>query len=136
MTTDEEIEPSDEQAYTWACTRAATKRHLRKRRIRDAALGVMALVAAGVPWLLKFEGSSILVWYVGMFVALAYEQTERRLKTMQIRLARMHDLLHRIAGNHTSDEELMELVSEDGPVEPDPELWPSASRRRARSPSR
>jgi hypothetical protein len=46
---------------------------------------------------------------------------------MQIRLARMHDLLHRIAGDSAEeqDELLMELVAEVGPVKPDPELWPS-----------
>jgi hypothetical protein len=133
MTTDGD-EPFDERAYAEACLSTAWKQRTRKRRIRDGALVAVALAAAIMPWLLKFDGSSILVWYVGMGVALAYERTEQRLRTMQIRLARMHDLLHRIAGDQVFDEELMELVAEDGPVDPDPELWsrPSSRRRASR----
>jgi hypothetical protein len=127
---DESREPFDEQAYTKACVRTATIRHLRKRSIRETVLVVIALGATIVPWYWEFDRSSTLVWYVGMAVALFYERTEQRLKTMQIRLARMHDLLHRIRGNDIADEELMELVSEDGPVKPDPKLWPTKSRSR------
>ena len=77
-----------------------------------------------VPWLPKFTGPDILVWYVGIVVVLVYASLEQRLRTMQIRLARMHDLLHRIAGEE-EDEVLMELVAEVGPVDPDPEIYRS-----------
>ena len=52
----------------------------------------------GLHWLSKLAGSNILAWYVGMLVVLLYGYTEQRLRTIQIRLAEMHDLLHRIAG--------------------------------------
>ena len=95
MTTDED----EDRSYTAACVRTALKRYRRTRRNKNVALGVMALIAAAVPWLLKFEGSSILVWYVGILVVLVHGQTEQRLRAMQIRLASMHELLHRIAGD-------------------------------------
>ena len=101
------------------------------------ALAIVAFTAVVVPWLsdgvpwlsklVELAGSNILAWYVGILVVLFYGYTEQRLRTMQIRLARMHDLLHRIAGDSAEeqDELLMELVAEVGPVKPDPELWPS-----------
>jgi hypothetical protein len=98
---------------------------------------LMVFIGALTPWFFedssilghKFEGSNILVWYVGILVVLVYAWTEQRLRTMQIRLATMHDLLHRIAGDSPDeqDELLMELVAEVGPVDPEP----AATRRRA-----
>ena len=104
------------------------KRYRRTRSIKNGALAVVAFTAAvvprlsdGVPWLhglSKLAGSNILAWYVGMLVVLLYGQTEQRLRTIQIRLARMHDLLHRIAGDSAEEQNelLMELVAEVGPV--------------------
>jgi hypothetical protein len=111
------------RTYNEACLSSAHKQHARKRRIRDGAFTAATLAAILVPWFLNLDYSGILIWFVGVGVALAYRRTEQRLKTMQIRLAQMHDLLHRINGYRDSDEELMELVSEDGPVDPDPKLW-------------
>jgi hypothetical protein len=138
MTTYED-DQRDELAYTSACVSTALKRYGDFRRIRRTSLAIVAFTAAvvpwlsvvpslsdGVPWLSKFfAGSNILVWYVGIFVMLLYGYTEQRLRTMQIRLARMHDLLHRIAGDSAEEQNelLMELVAEVGPVEPDPKLW-------------
>jgi hypothetical protein len=139
MTTDEDDEEFDQQAYTSACVRTAFKRYRRTRAIKNAALVIVTLTAAvvpwlfdGVPWLSKLAelaGSNILAWYVGILVVLLYGYTEQRLRTMQIRLARMHDLLHRIAGDspEEQDELLGELVAEVGPVKPDPKLWPAAN---------
>ena len=133
MTTYEDDE-RNERAYTSACVSTAFKRYTRTRRFKNAALAIVAFTAAvvpwlsdGVPWLSKFTGSNITAWYVGILVVLLYGYTEQRLRTMQIRLAQMHDLLHRIAGDSAEeqDELLMELVAEVGPVKPDPELWPS-----------
>jgi hypothetical protein len=134
MTTDED---DDQQAYTSACVRTALKRYTRRRQIKGRALMLMVFIGALTPWFFedssilghKFEGSNILVWYVGILVVLVYAWTEQRLRTMQIRLATMHDLLHRIAGDSPDeqDELLMELVAEVGPVDPEP----AATRRRA-----
>jgi hypothetical protein len=78
-----------------------------------------------VPWLSKFAGSNIVAWYVGILVVLLYGYTAQRLRTMQMRLAQMHDLLHRIAGDSAEEtnELRMELVAEVGPVDPDPKVW-------------
>ena len=136
MTTYEDDE-RNERAYTSACVSTALKRHMRTRRFKNVALAIVAFTAVVVPWLsdgvpwlsklVELAGSNILAWYVGILVVLFYGYTEQRLRTMQIRLARMHDLLHRIAGDSAEeqDELLMELVAEVGPVKPDPELWPS-----------
>jgi hypothetical protein len=115
----------EEGDYTSACVSTAMKRYMRRRRLKNAALSIMVCIAAVVPWLFEFGGTSILVWFVGIFVFVAYGQTEQPLRTMQIRLASMHDLLHRIAGDspEEQDELLMELVAEVGPVKPDPKLW-------------
>ena len=76
-----------------------------------------------------FAGSNILAWYVGIAVVLLYGKTEQRLRTMQIRLASMHDLLHRIADDPAEEQNelLMELVAEVGPIDPAPKLWPKAA---------
>jgi hypothetical protein len=142
MTTqDDDEEPFDQRAYTAACVRTAFKRYRRTRAIKNAALTIVTLTAAVVPWLpdevpwlsklVELADSNILVWYVGILVVLLYGYTEQRLRTMQIRLATMHDLLHRIAGDdpEEQDELLMELVAEVGPVDPDPKLRPTASSR-------
>ena len=96
------------------------------------AAGLVPWLSDMVPWLPKFTGSNILVWYVGILIVLLYGQTEQRLRTMQIRLARMHDLLHRAAGDSPEEENelLMELVAEVGPVDPDPKLWPPVEMHR------
>jgi hypothetical protein len=132
-----EDEQREELAYTSACVSTAFKRYRRTRRMKNAALAIVAGTAAvvpglsdWVPWLSKFvelARSNIVAWYVGILVVLLYGYTEQRLRTMQILLATMHDLLHRIAGDSTEeqDELLHELVSEVGPVEPDPKLWPA-----------
>jgi hypothetical protein len=98
---------------------------MRRRRMKNAALSIMAVIATVAPWLFDFDRSSTLIWFVGILVILAYGHTEQRLRTMQIRLARMHDLLHRVAGDSPEDQDelLMELVAEVGPVKPDPKLW-------------
>jgi hypothetical protein len=70
----------------------------------------------------EFLRSNIVALYVGILVVLFYRYTERRLMTMQLRLATMHDLLHRIAGDSAEAELLLELVSEVGTVDPDPKL--------------
>jgi hypothetical protein len=134
MTTYED-EQRDARAYTYACERTAFKRYMRTRRIKNATLTIGAVIAAVAPWLsfdgvpsvVKFASSNILAWYVGILVVLLYGHTEQRLRTMQIRLARMHDLLHRIAGDSAEDQDeyLMEMVAEVGPVDPDPKLWPA-----------
>jgi hypothetical protein len=129
---------SEELAYTSACVRTALKRYGRTRRFKNAARVIVAFTAAVVPWLpdgvpwlsklVEFAGSNILAWYVGILVVLLYGYTEQRLRTMQIRLARMHDLLHRIAGDQAEEQNelLMELVAEVGPVDPDPKVWPAS----------
>ena len=128
MTMDEEGEEGD---YTSACVSTAMKRYRRRRGLKDAALSILPLIAAGVPWIFEFGGTSVLVWYVGILVLVVYGYTEQRLRTMQIRLATMHDLLHRIAGDSPEDRDelLMELVAEVGPVKPDPKLWRPANTR-------
>lgn len=135
MSTYKDDEP-DEHEYTKACVRTALKRYRRARSIKNGTLAVVAFTAAlvsmfsdGVPWLSAFAGSNILAWYVGIAVVLLYGQTEQRLRTMQIRLGSMHDLLHRIAGDSAEEQNelLMELVSEVAPVDPDPKLWPKAA---------
>jgi hypothetical protein len=98
MTTqDDDEEPFDQRAYTAACVSTAFKRYTRTRRIKMQALGVVAFIAAVVPWLSdlvpwlpKFAGSNIVGWYVGILVVLLYGHTEQRLRTMQIRLATMN----------------------------------------------
>jgi hypothetical protein len=113
MTTYEDDE-ADTRAYTEACVRTALKRYRRTRGIKNAALTVVAFTAAVVPWLsegvpwlsklVEFAASDIVAWYVGILVVLFYGYTEQRLRTMQIRLAQMHDLLHRIAGDSAEDQ--------------------------------
>jgi hypothetical protein len=114
--------------YTSACVSTAMKRYVRRRRMKSAALSIMAVIAAVAPWFFDFDRSSTLVWFVGILVILAYGHTEQRLRTMQIRLARTHDLLHRVAGDSPEDQDelLMELVAEVGPVKSDPKLWRAA----------
>jgi hypothetical protein len=121
---DEEL--VDQRAYTEACVRTALKRYNRRRGIKNGARSLLIAAAAVVPWYFDFAGASVVVWFVGLLVLVAYGQTEQRLRTMQIRLATMHDLLHRIAGDSPDeqDELLMELVAEVGPVQPDKKLWP------------
>lgn len=116
MSTYEE-EQRDELAYTKACVRTALKRYRRIRSLKSGTLAIVAFAAAlvpmfsdGVPWLSAFAGSNILAWYVGIAVVLLYGKTEQRLRTMQIRLASMHDLLHRIADDPA--EEQNELLME------------------------
>src|SRR5271157_154660 len=94
-----EDDDEEERAYIEACVSTARKQYTRRRHVTDAAL--MLMIAAGpvVPWYFSFVGTSTLVWCVGVLVVLAFAWTERRLRTMQIRLATMHDLLHRIAGD-------------------------------------
>jgi len=113
----------------YACLRfrTALKKYSRRRRIQEMGLVFAILPAlAVVPWYFSFTGPSVLVWCVAILVVLSYGQTEQRLRTMQIRLATMHDMLHRIAGDDPEEENelLMELVAEVGPVDPDPKLWP------------
>jgi hypothetical protein len=138
MTTYED-DQREELEYTSACVRTALKRYNRTRSIKNATLAIVAFLAFvlpmpaisdWVPWLSKFvelARSNIVAWYVGILVVLLYGYTEQRLRTMQVRLATMHDLLHRIAGDSAEErnELLMELVAEVGPVEPDPKLWPA-----------
>ncbi len=128
-------EPFDQRAHTEACVRTALKRYRRRRHVKEVALAVTIPATAVVPWYFSFTGPSVLIWCVGILVVLAYGNTEQRLRTMQIRLATMHDLLHRIAGDEPEEEDelLMELVAEVGPVEPDPKLWPASSRSCARA---
>jgi hypothetical protein len=134
VTADKDDEGFDQQAYTSACVSSALRRYRRWRTIKNVALFIVAFSAASmpwypdqVPWLSRFAASNITAWYVGILVVLLYGYTEQRLRTMQIRLAMMHDLLHRIAGDDPKDQDelLMELVAEVGPVQPDPKLWPA-----------
>jgi hypothetical protein len=114
----------EEGDYTSACVSTALKRYTRRRHMKNAALTIMAGIAALVPWLFDFERSSSLIWWVGILMVLDHGWTEQRLRTMQIRLATMHDLLRRIAGDSREDQDelLMELVAEVGPVKPDPKF--------------
>jgi hypothetical protein len=78
----------EEGDYTSACVSTALKRYRRRRGIKDATLALLVSAAAGAPWFLplffqsssilgfKLEGSSILIWYVGILVVLIYAWTE------------------------------------------------------------
>jgi hypothetical protein len=137
MTTYEDDE-RNERAYTSACVStcieggthaldASKMWHWRSWLLQQSWCHGYLTVCHGYPSLWSLRAPTSWAWYVGILVVLLYGYTEQRLRTMQIRLARMHDLLHRIAGDSAEeqDELLMELVAEVGPVKPDPELWPS-----------
>jgi hypothetical protein len=72
-----EDEQREELAYTSACVSTAFKRYRRTRRMKNAALAIVAGTAAvvpglsdWVPWLSKFvelARSNIVAWYVATF---------------------------------------------------------------------
>ena len=90
----------------------AQKSYRRKRSRRGLFYGAFALVLAFVPWHYGWGLTDKLIWYVGLFVAYLYYQTEIRLKTMQIRLAQMHDALERIGGTADPDQKDDNYISE------------------------
>ena len=92
--------------------RGAQKSYWRKRSRRGLFYGAVALVLAFVPWHYGWGLTDKLIWYVGLFVAYLYYQTELRLKTMQIGLARMHDALERIEGTVDPDQRDANYISE------------------------
>ena len=88
----------------------ASRSYRRKRSIRGFIVGVVCFGAAFVPWQREFSSTDTLTWFLGIGIFWLFYQTEIRLKTMQIRLAQMHDALERIGG--TADEKDEHQISE------------------------
>lgn len=93
--------------------REALRSYSRKRSTRGFIFGVFCLGAASVPWVREFSSTDTLIWLLGVGIFWLFYQTELRLKTMQVRLAEMHDALERIAGTaHGKDEHLINELSD------------------------
>lgn len=73
--------------------REALRSYSRKRSTRGFIFGVFCLGAASVPWVREFSSTDTLIWLLGVGIFWLFYQTELRLKTMQVRLAEMHDAL-------------------------------------------
>jgi hypothetical protein len=88
----------------------ALRSYRRKRSRRGFIVGVLSIGAAVVPWVREFSSTDTLIWFLGIGIFWLFYQSELRLKTMQVRLAQMHDALERIAG--TANEKDEHLISE------------------------
>ena len=78
--------------------KAAMRSYQRKRSLRGFLTGVMCIGIALAPSVFDLQPPSQLICYLGAATLWFYYQTEIRLKTMQIRLAQMHDILEKFAG--------------------------------------
>jgi|SRR5215467_8776952 len=91
---------------------AALKSHLLGQSIRRWVLAIGSLIALAIPWKFDFGRSDLLIWYVGILVAIQFERTQSRLKAMQLRLAWIHDEINRLRGNEPEDNVLTELTAD------------------------
>lgn len=84
----------------------ALRSYRRKRSRRGFFVGA---IAVGV-WFAPVFGAPptiAAICALGGFILWMFWETEKRLKTMQIRLARMHDKLEQISGTNFEDEHLI-----------------------------
>ncbi len=92
--------------------RSALKQYQRRHSRREWGVIIGGVIGFAVPWVFGFSWTNTLVWLVGLGVSMSFERVERRLKTMQIRLAQMHDTVDRIEGKEAEDHLIAELTDD------------------------
>lgn len=77
--------------------KGALKKYRRMRLLRRAGMAIAALGAISAPWLLDLGRTDTLICWLGALVLWIVGELELRLKTIQIRLARMSDQLNLVS---------------------------------------
>lgn len=89
--------------------KAAVKSYRRKGRTREIVLWVALVGSLWVPIEGQYSRTEWLVWLLGMFVVVFFEQLAKHIRAIQLRLARMADTLDQVAGKEPQDHLLLEL---------------------------